>query len=62
MPSTVHPGIVAVTETNRGVVVDALTPFAKDKGVQTRGLSLYLAQERADYPNGGFISVNCKLA
>lgn len=58
---TVHPGIVAVTETNRGAVVDALTPFAKDKGVQTGGLSLYLAQKRADYLRGGFISVNCKL-
>ena len=57
---TVHPGIVAVTETNRGAVVDALTPFAKDKGIQTGGLSLYLAQERAAYLRGGFISVNCK--
>jgi NAD(P)-dependent dehydrogenase (short-subunit alcohol dehydrogenase family) len=59
---TVHPGIVAVTETNRGAVVDALTPFAKDKGMQTGGLSLYLAQERAAYLRGGFISVNCKSA
>ncbi|KAF3052457.1 hypothetical protein E8E11_009730 [Didymella keratinophila] len=41
---TVHPGIVAVTETHRGMVVDALTPFAKDKGIQTGGLSLYLAR------------------
>jgi NAD(P)-dependent dehydrogenase (short-subunit alcohol dehydrogenase family) len=57
---TVHPGIVGVTETNRGAVVDALTPFAKDKGIQTGGLSLYLAQKRADYLRGGFISVNCK--
>lgn len=57
---TVHPGIVAVTETSRGAVVDALTPFAKDKGIQTGGLSLYLAQEKADYLRGGFISVNCE--
>jgi NAD(P)-dependent dehydrogenase (short-subunit alcohol dehydrogenase family) len=57
---TVHPGIVAATETNRGMVVDALTPFAKDKGIQTGGLSLYLAQKKADYLRGGFISVNCK--
>jgi hypothetical protein len=57
---TVHPGIVAATETNRGMVVDALTPFAKDTGIQTGGLSLYLAQKRADYLRGGFISVNCK--
>ncbi|KAH6639400.1 hypothetical protein C7974DRAFT_388438 [Boeremia exigua] len=55
---TVHPGIVAVTETNRGAVVDALTPFAKDKGILAGGLSLYLAQKRADYLRGGFISVN----
>ncbi|KAF1358372.1 NAD(P)-binding protein [Lizonia empirigonia] len=55
---TVHPGIVAVTETNCGAVVDALTPFAKDKGIQTGGLSLYLAQKRADHLKGGFISVN----
>jgi NAD(P)-dependent dehydrogenase (short-subunit alcohol dehydrogenase family) len=59
---TVHPGIVAATETNRGMVVDALTPFAKDKGIQTGGLSLYLAQKRADYLRGGFVSVNCKSA
>lgn len=57
---TVHPGIVAVTETSRGAVVDALTPFAKDKGILTGGLSLYLAQDKADYLRGGFISVNCK--
>ncbi|UPX17179.1 uncharacterized protein EKO05_0007551 [Ascochyta rabiei] len=55
---TVHPGIVGVTETNCGAVVDALTPFAKDKGIQTGGLSLYLAQKRAGYLRGGFISVN----
>lgn len=59
---TVHPGIVAVTETNRGAVVDVLTPFAKDKGIQTGGLSLYLAQKRADHLRGGFISVNCRFA
>lgn len=37
---TLHPGIVAATETNRGMVVDQLTPFAHDKGVQTGGMSL----------------------
>jgi NAD(P)-dependent dehydrogenase (short-subunit alcohol dehydrogenase family) len=57
---TVHPGIVAVTETNRGMVVDQLTPFAHDKGIQTGGLSLYLAQPKADYLKGSFISVNCE--
>ncbi|KAJ4324424.1 hypothetical protein N0V94_001322 [Neodidymelliopsis sp. IMI 364377] len=55
---TVHPGIVGVTETNRGAVVDALTPFAQDRGIQAGGLSLYLAQPKADYLRGGFISVN----
>ena len=57
---TVHPGIVAATETNRGMVVDQLTPFAKDKGIQTGGLSLYLAQPTADYLRGSFVSVNCE--
>ncbi|KAJ4365033.1 hypothetical protein N0V83_008649 [Neocucurbitaria cava] len=55
---TIHPGIVAVTETGRGATVDALTPFAKDKGIQTGGLSLYLAQRKADYLRGSFVSVN----
>ncbi|KAG9201516.1 hypothetical protein G6514_005714 [Epicoccum nigrum] len=55
---TVHPGIVAATETKRGMVIDQLTPFAKDTGIQTGGLSLYLAQPNADYLRGSFISVN----
>lgn len=59
---TVHPGIVAATETKRGMVVDQLTPFAKDTGIQTGGLSLYLAQPNADYLRGSFVSVNCKLS
>ena len=55
---TVHPGIVAATETKRGMVVESLTPFAIDKGIQAGGLSLYLAQPIADYLKGSFISVN----
>ncbi|KAI4956944.1 hypothetical protein J4E86_005416 [Alternaria arbusti] len=55
---TVHPGIVAATESKRGMVVDQLTPFAHDKGIQTGGLSLYLAQPKADYLKGSFLSVN----
>ncbi|KAF2625216.1 hypothetical protein BU25DRAFT_473747 [Macroventuria anomochaeta] len=55
---TVHLGSMVVTETNCGAMVDASTPFAKDKGIQTGGLSLYLAQKRADYLRGSFISVN----
>lgn len=58
---TVHPGIVGVTETGRGMVVEQLSPFALDKGVQTGGLSLYLAQPRAEYLRGCFVSVNCKF-
>ncbi|KAI4910981.1 hypothetical protein J4E90_007238 [Alternaria incomplexa] len=42
----------------RGMVVDQLTPFAHDKGIQTGGLSLYLAQPKADYLKGSFLSVN----
>jgi len=34
---TVHPGIVAATESGRGMVFDQLTPFAHDKGIQTGG-------------------------
>jgi hypothetical protein len=41
------------------MVVDSLTPFAHDKGLQTGGLSLYLAQPKADFLKGCFISVNC---
>ncbi|KAI4942641.1 hypothetical protein J4E91_009810 [Alternaria rosae] len=55
---TVHPGIVAATESKRGMVVDQLTPFAHDKGIQTGGLSLYLTQPKADYLKGSFVSVN----
>lgn len=58
---TVHPGIVAATETQRGMIVDSLTPFALDKGIQTGGLSLYLAQPKADYLKGSFVSVNWDL-
>ncbi|KAH7094405.1 hypothetical protein FB567DRAFT_2653 [Paraphoma chrysanthemicola] len=59
---TVHPGIVRVTETGRGASVDALTPFAHDKGIQTGGLSLYLAKPNANYLRGGFVSVNWDVA
>ena len=56
----VHPGIVAQTETKRGMVVDSLTPFALDKGLQAGGVTLYLSTPQADYLRGGFLSVNCK--
>ncbi|KAH8625144.1 NAD(P)-binding protein [Alternaria alternata] len=54
-------GIVAATKTQRGMIVDSLTPFALDKGIQTGGLSLYLAQSKADYLKGSFVSVNWDL-
>lgn len=56
---SVHPGIVAQTDSKRGMVVDAFTPFAHDKGIQTGGVTLYLATPKADYLRGSFISVNC---
>ena len=43
------------------MIVDSLTPFALDKGIQTGGLSLYLAQPKADYLKGSFVSVNSHL-
>ncbi|CAD0031424.1 unnamed protein product [Aureobasidium pullulans] len=55
---TLHPGIVAATESKRGMVVDAFTPFAKDPGMLTGAVSLYLATPKAEYLRGGFSSVN----
>lgn len=57
---TVHPGIIEQTETGRGGKIDAFAAFAKDKGILTGGLSLYLAQPKADYLRGSYLSVNCK--
>ena len=58
---TLHPGIVAATKSKRGMVVDAFTPFAKDPGMLTGAVSLYLATPKAEYLRGGFTSVNCKF-
>lgn len=58
---TLHPGIVAATESKRGMVVDAFTPFAKDPGMLTGAVSLYLATPKAEYLRGGYMSVNCKF-
>ncbi|KAF2012833.1 NAD(P)-binding protein [Aaosphaeria arxii CBS 175.79] len=55
---TVHPGIVAETKSGRGSVVETFKPYAHDQGIQTGGLSLYLAQPKADFLRGSFISVN----
>lgn len=58
---SVHPGIVAQTDSKRGMVVDAFAPFAHDKGIQAGGLTLYLATPKADYLRGSFVSVNCRF-
>ncbi|KEQ88965.1 NAD(P)-binding protein [Aureobasidium pullulans EXF-150] len=55
---TLHPGIVAATKSKRGMVVDAFAPFAKDPGMLTGAVSLYLATPKAEYLRGGFTSVN----
>ena len=54
---SVHPGIVEAAD--RGMVVDAFTPFAKDKQALTGGVSLWLSTPKAQFLNGGFLSVNC---
>ncbi|KAH6869512.1 hypothetical protein B0T10DRAFT_418474 [Thelonectria olida] len=54
---SVHPGMVEA-EDGRGIVVDAFTPFAKDKAALTGGLTTYLAQPRADFLKGTYIHAN----
>ena len=54
---SVHPGIVEAKD--RGMVIDAFTPFAKDTQALTGGVSLWLNTPTADFLNGGFLSVNC---
>lgn len=49
-------------ENGRGMVVPAFTPFAKDKGLLTGGITLYLDKPEADHLRGGFISVNWDVA
>lgn len=41
--------------------MDSFLPFAKDTGISTAGLSLYLSTPKADYLRGGAVSVNCKF-
>ena len=53
---SVHPGIVAADD--RGMVVDAFTPFAKDKQRLTGGVSLWLNTPKADCLDGGYVGVN----
>lgn len=54
---SVHPGIVEAHE-GRGMVIDAMTPFAKDQPGLTAALTLYLLKPEADVLRGGYISVN----
>ena len=41
-----------------GMITDAFRPFAIDHVDLTGSLALYLAQPKADYLEGGIISVN----
>lgn len=54
---SVHPGMVEA-ENGRGMVVEALLPFSKDKAVLTGSLSVYLATDKADFLRGGYIHAN----
>lgn len=38
------------------------TPFAKDKGLPTSGVTLHLQKPEADHLRGGFLSVNWDVA
>lgn len=53
---SLHPGIVAADD--RGAVMDAFTPFAKDTQALTGGVSLWLDTPTAEFLKGGFLSVN----
>ena len=53
---SLHPGIVDAAD--RGMIVDAFTPFAKDTQALTGGVSLWLTTSKADFLRGGFVSVN----
>ena len=57
---SVHPGIVAA-EGGRGGVVRQFDAFAIDKPMLTGAVTLWLAQARADFLRGGYLSVNWDL-
>lgn len=44
------------------MVVTHFTPFAKDKGLLTGGVTLHLQKLEADHLRGGFLSVNWDVA
>lgn len=54
---SIHPGIVQAYD-GRGMVIDAMTPFAKDQPGLTAAFSLYLLKPEADVLRGGYASVN----
>ncbi|RYP06457.1 hypothetical protein DL764_003148 [Monosporascus ibericus] len=54
---SVHPGMVEA-ENGRGIVVDAFTPFAKDKAALFGGLTTYLVQPKADFLRGTYLHAN----
>ena len=43
---------------DRGAVIEAFTPFAKDTQALTGGFTLWLDTPKADCVEGGFLSVN----
>ena len=58
---SIHPGMVKV-ERSRGMVVPYFTPFAKDKGLLTGGVTLYLQKPVADHLRRVFLNVNWDIA
>lgn len=54
---SVHPGMVEA-ENGRGMVVEALLPFSKDKAGLTGALAVYLTTTKADFLRGGYIHAN----
>ncbi|KAL1873942.1 hypothetical protein Daus18300_003815 [Diaporthe australafricana] len=54
---SVHPGMVEA-ENGRGMVVESLLPFSKDKAGLTGALAVYLTTDKADFLRGGYIHAN----
>ncbi|KAI3401096.1 hypothetical protein diail_241 [Diaporthe ilicicola] len=54
---SIHPGMVEA-EKGRGMVVEPLLPFSKDKAGLTGALAVYLTTDRADFLKGGYIHAN----
>ncbi|KKY38791.1 putative short chain dehydrogenase reductase [Diaporthe ampelina] len=54
---SVHPGMVEA-DNGRGMVIEALLPFSKDKAGLTGALAVYLTTNKADFLRGGYIHAN----